>query len=80
MERMLRLRADVFRASVDVRTLLSSPFFRGPGNNETPEHQREFANALNEAASGFFMAINSNLTAVEQMFRAYVEAEQMLRR
>lgn len=80
MERILRLRADVFRASVDVRTVLTSPFVKGPYNSETPEHQREFANALNEAASGFFMAINSNLNAVEQMFRAYIEGEKMLRR
>lgn len=80
MERLLHLRADVFRASVDVRMMLASPFSKGPHNNETPEHQRQFANALNEATSGFFMAINNNLIAVEQMFKAYVEAERMLHR
>lgn len=77
VERLLRLRADVFRASVDVRMALSAPFFRGPGNSEIPEHQRDLANALNEATGAFFMAVNNNLIAVEQMFRAYVEAEKM---
>jgi len=78
MERLLRLRADLFRVSVDVRMVLSNPFWKGPGNSETPEHQRKFSAALNEALGGFFLAVNNNLIAAEQMFKAYVEAEKML--
>lgn len=77
MKKIMRLRADVFEASVEVQNVLAKPFWNYK-EEWFAERMKAFARELNDATGGFFMAINHNLIAVEHMFRAYIEAEKIV--
>lgn len=77
MKKIMRLRAEVFEASVEVQKVLAKPFWNY--NEEWfAERMKAFAKELNDSTGSFFMAINNNLIAVEHMFRAYIEAEKIV--
>lgn len=77
IKKIMRLRADVFEVSLEVQNALAKPFWN---RNEgwQAESMKVFARELRDSTGNFFMAINSNMLAVEHMFRAYIEAEKFV--
>ena len=77
MKKIMRLRAEVFEASIEVQNVLARPFWHYK-EEWFAERMKAFAKELNDTTGAFFMAINHNMIAVEHMFRAYIEAEKIV--
>lgn len=49
-------------------------------NNEEQltETQKEFSRTMGKSVGAFFMAINHDLIAIEELFKSFMEAEKMI--
>ena len=73
--RVTALRNEAFLASREMREVFATPFWNA---KQMPEDRKRFAQAMNDTMGHFFMAISTCAAAADEMFKAYVEGENIL--
>ena len=77
MANLLKLRVDLFTNSLAIQRVMETALHHNNEDNLS-ETQKEFSRTMNKSVGAFFMSINHNLIAIEEMFKAFMEAEKMI--
>lgn len=77
MANLLKLRADLFTNSLAIQRVMETALHH---NNEEQltDTQKEFSRTMGKSVGAFFMAINHDLIAIEELFKSFMEAEKMI--
>ncbi len=74
---MHALHGEFFKVSEKMMNTFAKPFY-ATALSPIPEHMKPFAHAMNLAINNFWMAMFKDFATLEDLYRAYVEAEKVL--
>lgn len=74
---MHALHGEFFKVSEKMMNTFAKPFY-ATALSPIPEHMKPFAHAMNLAINNFWMAMFKDFATLEDLYRAYVEAEKAL--